>query len=87
MSPAKLLPNLSASLYENTPIARDGGFTALTLHRETFDCVIVAIDDEKIAHEVMENVKSLGVPEEKLIWQNYRRCDYEETEAAQAVRE
>ncbi len=60
---------------------------ALTLHRETFDCVIVAIDDEKIAHEVMENVKSLGVPEEKLIWQNYRRCDYEETEAAQAVRE
>ena len=49
----------------------------LMLHREEWDYVIIAIDDKKIAKKVMNYLKHQGIPEDKLIWQNYRRCDYE----------
>lgn len=42
-----------------------------------FDYVIVAIDDEKIALTAMEYLRQINIPEDKVIWQNYRRNDYE----------
>lgn len=44
---------------------------------EEFDYVIIAIDDEKIASQAAEYLRQLGIPKDKLIWQNFRRCDYE----------
>ncbi|MCI8583111.1 MAG: glycosyltransferase family 8 protein [Dorea sp.] len=49
----------------------------LALHKNDYEYVIVAIDEEKIALKVMEYLKELNIPEDKLIWQNYRRSDYE----------
>ncbi len=54
---------------------------ALAAHQGDFERVIVAIDDEKTARGAMEYMKSLGIPEELLIWQKYRRSDYQETGA------
>lgn len=49
----------------------------LAVHKEELDYVIIAIDDEKIAGNVMKYLIQLDIPKEKLVWQNYRRCDYE----------
>ncbi|MDE6908215.1 MAG: glycosyltransferase family 8 protein [Lachnospiraceae bacterium] len=49
----------------------------LAAHGEEFDHVIIAIDDEKIASQAAEYLRQLGIPKDKLIWQNFRRCDYE----------
>ncbi len=49
----------------------------LAARGEEFDHVIIAIDDEKIASQAAEYLRQLGIPKDKLIWQNFRRCDYE----------
>lgn len=49
----------------------------LAARGEEFDRVIIAIDDEKIASQAAEYLRQLGIPKNKLIWQNFRRCDYE----------
>lgn len=50
----------------------------LAIHKKDFDYVIIAIDDEKIALQAIHYLKQLDIPEDQLIWQNYRRCDYEQ---------
>lgn len=42
-----------------------------------YDYVVIAIDNEKIALEARQYLERSGIPEEKLVWQNYHRCDYE----------
>lgn len=49
----------------------------LAARGEEFDHVIIAIDDEKIASQAAEYLRQLGIPKDKLIWQSFRRCDYE----------
>lgn len=49
----------------------------LVIHKEELDYVIIAIDDERIAMKVKEDLLRLDISENKLVWQNYRRCDYE----------
>ncbi len=49
----------------------------LAVRMNEFDYVIVALDDKKIALGAKEYLRQLGLPENKIIWQNYRRCDYE----------
>lgn len=49
----------------------------LTVFKEELDYVVIAIDDEKVAKKVMEDLSKMNISEDKLVWQNYRRCDYE----------
>ncbi len=49
----------------------------LIMCKEDWDYVVIAIDDRKIASKIIDYLKNLGVSDNKLIWQNYRRCDYE----------
>lgn len=49
----------------------------LSIRPNEFDYIIIAIDDEKIAKKAIEYLRQMEIPESKIIWQNYRRYDYE----------
>ena len=49
----------------------------LSIRKNEFDYIIIAIDDEKIAKNAIEYLRQREIPENKIIWQNYRRYDYE----------
>lgn len=49
----------------------------LSIRKNEFDYIIIAIDDEKIAKNAIEYLRQMEIPENKIIWQNYRRYDYE----------
>lgn len=46
-------------------------YSPLEICQTNFDYVVIAVEKERMADQIKEELKKLGVPEEKIIWKDY----------------